>query len=66
MREKEDIHDRLAMAKENRRSMERTRQAHMALPTAAAAAATAAAAGLQGRTHGVVLPAFLLVSCHHL
>ena len=54
-REQEDIHDRLAMTKETRRSMERIHHAHIALPAAAAAAA--AAAGQQGRTHGVVLPA---------
>ena len=35
-RNKKTIHDRLAMAKETRRSMEGIRHAHMALPAAAA------------------------------
>ena len=43
------------MTTEARRSMEMIRHAHMALPAAAAAER-------QGRTHGVVLPAFCLVS----
>ena len=60
MREQEDIHDRLAMTKETPRSMDGIRHAHMALPAAAAAA------GRQGHTHSVVLPAFRLVPCHHL
>ena len=51
------IHDRLAMTTETRRRMEKIRHAHMTLPAAAAA-------GRQGRTLGVVLPAFCLVSYH--
>ena len=61
MRKQEDIPDRLDMTKETRRSSERIRHAHMALPAAADSAA-----GRQGPTHGVVLPTFCLVSCLHL
>ena len=57
--ENEREQDRLPVTKVTRRRMDRIRHAHMALPVAAVA-------GGQGRTHGVMLPAFVLVSSHFL